>query len=73
MANKFGFLYSDPTIDTSASGSTPYATYDNDQSFVTESVQVCQYVARKLGHPIMQLEFNSGSISTLKSIAWPNW
>jgi len=62
LANKFGFLYSDPDIDTSASGSTPYAIYDNDASFVTESVQVCQYVARKLGHPVMQLEFNSGSI-----------
>ena len=62
MANKFGFLYEDPSILTSASGSTPYAIYDNDESFATESVQVCQYVARKLGHPVMQLEFNSGSI-----------
>ena len=36
--------------------------YDNDNSFVTESVSVCKFVARRLGHPVMQLEMNSGSI-----------
>jgi hypothetical protein len=60
--SKFNYIYSDPTISTPASGSTPYGTYDNDASFVTESVDMCKWVARRLGHPVMQLEFNSGSI-----------
>ena len=60
--SKFNYIYSDPTISTPASGSTPYGTYDNDASFVTESVDICKWVARRLGHPVMQLEFNSGSI-----------
>jgi len=60
VASKFGFIYSDPTAG--ASGSTPYGIYDNDTTFATESIQVCKWVAKRLGHPIMQLEFNSGSI-----------
>jgi len=59
---KFDFIYSDPTISTNASGSTPYGIYDMDNSFVTESVDVCKWVATRLGHPVMQLEFNSSSI-----------
>ena len=59
---KFQYTYSDPTISTSADGDTPYGIYDNDQSFVTESVDVCKWTAKRLGHPVMQLEFNSSSI-----------
>jgi len=59
---KSQYIYSDPTISTSAKGDTPYAIYDNDTSFVSESVDVAKYVSRKLGHPVMQLEFNSSSI-----------
>ena len=62
--SKFVYLYEDPTITTNASGSTPYGLYDNDNTFCSESVSVCKSVARRLGHPIMQLEFNSGSIYT---------
>tara|TARA_R110001592_G_scaffold10884_1_gene55239 strand:- start:18 stop:1202 length:1185 start_codon:yes stop_codon:yes gene_type:complete len=60
--SKFQFLYEDPTILTNASQSTPLGIYDDDETFASESVDVCKYVARKLGHPVMQLEFNSGSI-----------
>ena len=72
--SKFGYIYADPTLATfsaslalkineeSGSGPTPYGTYDNDLSFVSESINVCKWTARRLGHPIMQLEFNSGSI-----------
>ena len=73
--SKFAYLYSDPTVSTfssslasknripaTGSGPTPYGTYDNDSSFVSESVDVCKWTARRLGHPVMQLEFNSGSI-----------
>jgi hypothetical protein len=60
--SKFLFLYEDPTKPTQVTGSTPYGTYDNDVQFQSESLNVCKYVARKLGHPVMQLEFNSGSI-----------
>ena len=59
---KFQYTYADPTISTSANGDTPYAIYDNDASFVSESVDVCKWVAKRLGHPVMQLEFNSSSI-----------
>ena len=63
--SKFVYTYSDPTLATgidSAKGNPPYAIYDSDSTYVTESISVCKYVARKLGHPIMQLEFNSSSI-----------
>ena len=60
--SKFLFLYEDPSATNDASGSTPYGIYDEDVTFQSESLQVCKYVARKLGHPVMQLEFSSGSI-----------
>ena len=60
--SKFQFTYSDPVITTSAKDDTPYGIYDNDNSFVTESVDVAKWVAKRLGHPVMQLEFNSSSI-----------
>ena len=56
------FVYTDPTISTSADGDTPFGLYDSDSTFVTESVEVCKYVARKMGHPVMQLEIPSSSI-----------
>ena len=59
---KSQYIYTDPTISTSAKGDTPYAIYDNDAAFISESVDVAKYVSRKLGHPVMQLEFNSSSI-----------
>jgi len=60
--SKFNFLYSDPTGSGEVVGKTPYGIYDSDSVFQAESLQVTKYVAKKLGHPIMQLEFNSGSI-----------
>ena len=59
---KFQYTYSDPDLTTSAEGNTPYGIYDNDVAFVSESVDLCKWVAKRLGHPIMQLEFNSSSI-----------
>ena len=56
------FVYTDPTIATSADGDTPFGLYDADATFVSESVEVCKYVARKMGHPVMQLEIPSSSI-----------
>jgi hypothetical protein len=56
------FLYEDPTDALQVTGSTPHAIYDNDSEFQSDSLTVCKYVSRKLGHPVMQLEFNSGSI-----------
>jgi hypothetical protein len=60
--SKFVYLYEDPTNIGQVTGSAPFGIYNGDKSFVTESLQVIKYVARKLGHPVMQLEFNSGSI-----------
>ena len=56
------YIYEDPTITTSADGDTPFGLYDADNTFVSESVEVCKYVARKMGHPVMQLEIPSSSI-----------
>jgi len=60
--SKFNFLYSDPTGSGEVVGSTPHGIYDTDTEFQSDSLTTCKYVARKLGHPVMQLEFNSGSI-----------
>jgi hypothetical protein len=60
--SKFNYIYEDPTTALQITGSTPYGTYDADTSFQHESLGVCKFVSRRLGHPVMQLEFNSGSI-----------
>ena len=62
MADKFSYIYEDPTAVLQVTGSTPYGIYDADSEFQTDSINICKFVARRLGHPIMQLEFNSGSI-----------
>ena len=62
--SKFVFLYEDPSEVLQVTGSTPFGIYDNDISFQSESLQVCKSVARRLGHPVMQIEMNSGSIYT---------
>jgi len=59
---KSEFVYTDPTIQTSAKGDTPFGLYDADGTFVSESIEVCRYVAKKLGHPVMQLEIPSSSM-----------
>ena len=58
--SKFLFIYEDPSTYTT--GQTPHGIYDTDSEFQNDSLTVCKYVARKLGHPVMQLEFNSGSM-----------
>ena len=59
---KFDFIYKDPSDGFKVVGETPHGIYDDDLEFQSDSLSVCKYVARKLGHPVMQLEFNSGSI-----------
>tara|TARA_R100001126_G_scaffold84743_1_gene53108 strand:- start:13 stop:1197 length:1185 start_codon:yes stop_codon:yes gene_type:complete len=60
--SKFNFIYSDPSTGFNVVGETPHGIYDSDSEFQNDSLTVCKYVARKLGHPIMQLEFNTGSM-----------
>ena len=60
--SKFLFLYSEPSLASQVTGSTPHGIYDTDSEFQSDSLTTCKYVASKLGHPVMQLEFNSGSI-----------
>ena len=60
--SKFNFIYEDPTAVLQVTGSTPHGIYDTDSEFQNDSLTVCKYVATKLGHPVMQLEFGSGSI-----------
>ena len=56
-------IYTDPSSYTA--GLTPFGIYDTDISYKSESINVCKYVARRLGHPVMQLEFSSASIWTM--------
>ena len=58
--SKFLFLYEEPSSYTV--GQTPHGIYDADSEFQTDSLTTCKYVSSKLGHPVMQLEFNSGSM-----------
>ena len=57
---KLTHAYADPT--TFSSGETPYGTYDADSTFQTDIVSVTKWVAKRLGHPVLQLEIPSGSI-----------
>ena len=58
--SKFLFIYEEPSSYTT--GQTPHGIYDTDTEYQSDSLTTCKYVASKLGHPIMQLEFNSGSM-----------
>jgi len=62
MADKFQYLYQDPVNASSIVGDTPYGIYDADNSFVSESFQAVKWIAKRLGHPVMQIEFGSGSL-----------
>ena len=57
---KSDYIYTDPTAFLN--GQTPYSLYDDDNTFKTDAVNVTKWVAKRLGHPVMQLEMNSGSI-----------
>ena len=57
---KSDYIYTDPTAYLN--GQTPFTLYDDDNTFKTDAVNVTKWVAKRLGHPVMQLEFNSGSI-----------
>ena len=57
---KSTYTYVDPTTFTS--GETPYGTYDADSTFQTDVIAVTKWVAKRLGHPVLQLEIPSGSI-----------
>lgn len=39
-----------------STGSTPFGLYDTDPQFVSESVRVADYCAKKLGYPMMEVE-----------------
>ena len=57
---KTTYIYKDPSSFTS--GQTPYGTYDADSTFQSDIVSVTKWVAKRLGHPVLQLEIPSGSI-----------
>ena len=57
---KSTYNYVDPS--TFSSGETPYGTYDADSTFQTDVISVTKWVARRLGHPVLQLEIPSSSI-----------
>ena len=58
--SKFNYIYSDPS--SFVEGTTPYGTYDSDAAFSADILTATQWIAKRLGHPVMQLEFNSASI-----------
>jgi len=43
-------------------GATPFGFYDSDAQFQSDGPKVAQFVTRKLGYPIMEVELQSGSI-----------
>lgn len=43
-------------------GATPFGFYDSDPQFQSDGPKVAQFVTRKLGYPIMEVELQSGSI-----------
>ena len=43
------------------SGQTPWGLYDSDSSFTSDIDKFSDWCARRLGHPIMSVELNSGS------------
>ena len=58
--SKFDYIYTDPS--SFSTGETPFGIYDDDSNFQDDITKVTKWVAKRLGHPVMQLEFNSGSI-----------
>lgn len=52
------YSYSQSFGQLAVSGSTPYGTYDNDQSFLTECNKTSLWIVRKLGHPVLNVELN---------------
>jgi hypothetical protein len=40
-------------------GDTPFGLYDTDSTFASESVQVANYCAKKLGYPMMEVELQA--------------
>tara|TARA_Y100001938_G_scaffold146747_1_gene226348 strand:- start:2487 stop:3707 length:1221 start_codon:yes stop_codon:yes gene_type:complete len=64
MADKFQYKYSDPSSNA-CEIDLPFGAYQDDDSFCSESINVCKWTARRLGHPVMQLEFDSGSLYSM--------
>jgi len=44
------------------SGSTPFGFYDNDSQYQSDGPKVANYVARKLGYPVMEVELQDINI-----------
>ena len=57
---KLTYTYTDP--ETFTSGETPYGTYDSDSTFQSDVISVTKWVAKRLGHPVLQLEIPSLSL-----------
>lgn len=49
---------------TFTAGDTPFGFYDNDPAFVTDADRFADFAARRLGHPITDVELQSGSFYT---------
>jgi hypothetical protein len=58
MANAIIFTGSPGPI----SGSTPFGFYDNDNIYKADGPKVANYVARKLGYPVMEVELQDMQI-----------
>ena len=77
---KSQYIYSDPTIDTSAKGDTPYSIYDNDaaevkyikRSFVRIMIRNVlafnqHYKQRKIIHKMYKILINNGLDTSISS------
>ena len=45
-----------------ASGSTPFGLYDDEAIFQTDALKVADYIAGRLGYPLVDVELQSGSL-----------
>jgi len=46
---------------TFATGSTPFGFYDTDTAFQVDADKVANFIARRLGYPLLDVELDSGS------------
>lgn len=51
-----------PGSSSFSAGSTPFGTYDTDSGFITDAPKVAEWVAKRLGYPIQNVELVDDSL-----------
>ena len=53
-----------PGSSSFAVGQTPFGFYDNQTDFQNDADKVADFIARRLGYPLTDIELQSGSLYT---------